>query len=254
MSTRELIGRWVAHNRQVFTPGTCKLYSRVIWRFAQFLPADARNINVEHIDKYVAHLLEKEHLSRRSVNSQITAIKSFFRWLHETYEIPNEAAKFKVLKCNPPKRRFISPEEYEKILGVCQDGESKIIKLLYHTGLRAAELQNLQVANIHGRSIRFAGKGRKERCVPLSKTAYQCICENGKPNIDFLESYRKRNAVYALCKKLSRKAGVPVAGPHSYRRFFGNQLRQKGVDIFVISRLYGHSDIATTQMYLDCSG
>lgn len=255
MSTRELIRRWCARNRQVFTPGTCCLYSRVLWRFAKFLPADINNINVEHIDKYVAHLLDKEHLSRRSVNSQITAIKSFFRWLHETYEIPNEAAKSKLLKCNPPKRRFINPEEYEKILGVCQDGESQVIKLLFHTGLRVAELQSLRESNIHGRSIRFTGKGRKERTVPLNETAYKCLCENGKPHLNFLENYRNRNAIYALCKRLSKRARLnSVAGPHSYRRFFGNSLRDKGVDIYTIMKLYGHSNIKTTEMYLEQNG
>jgi len=250
MSIRTLIRRWVARNRQVFSPGTCKVYSGAIWRFADFIPTDIRNLQVEHIERYVAHLLEKEGLKRRSVNSHIGVIKSFCKWCSETFEIQNEAVKIKVLKYDPPKRRFINEEEYQKVLAVCSDGEGRVIKLLYHTGLRAAELQSLQLSNIHDRSIRFSGKGRKERTVPLNQTAYDCIYQNGKPNIKFLESYRSRNKLYALCRRLSIRAGIPVAGPHAYRRVFGNQLRNKGVDIYKISKLYGHAEIKTTELYL----
>lgn len=253
MSTHQLVRRWVARNRQCYAQGTCVLYTRVIWRLAEFLPENIKNTTAEHLERYIAHCLDKEKLSRRTVHNHIGVIKSFFRWASENCDIDNPAAKIKLLKYNPPHRRFISPEEYEKVLAVCSDGESKIIKLLYHTGLRAAELQSLQLSNIHGRSIRFCGKGRKERVVPLSKTAYNCLHENGKPSIDFLESYRYRNAIYALCARLSKRARLnSVAGPHSYRRFFGNSLRQKGVDIYTISKLYGHASVQQTEQYLLC--
>ena len=196
-------------------------------------------------------MLEKEGLKRRSVNSHIGVIKSFCKWCSETFEIPNEAVKIKVLKYDPPKRRFINEEEYQKVLAVCSDGEGRVIKLLYHTGLRAAELQSLQLSNIHDRFIRFSGKGRKERTVPLNQTAYDCIYQNGKPNIKFLESYRERNKIYALCLRLSKRACLnSVANPHSFRRFFGNQLRDRGVDMYTIMKLYGHRNIKTPELYL----
>ena len=251
MSTITLIRRWVARNRQIYSPGTCTLYTRVIWRSARFAPENIKNLTPEHIERYIAHCLDKDKLSRRTVHNHIGVLKSFCRWASENYDIDNPTVKVKLLKYDPPKRRFITPEEYEKVLAVCSDSESRIIKLLYHTGLRAAELQNIQLSNIHGKSIRFTGKGRKERTVPLNKTAYNCLHENGKPTIDFLESFRNRNAIYALCSRLSKRAHLnSVATPHSYRRFFGNSLRAKGVDIFVISRLYGHASVQQTEQYL----
>jgi len=252
MSTHQLIRRWVARNRQIYSPGTCTLYSRVIWRLVDFIPENIKNTTVEHLERYVAHCLDKEKLSRRTVCNHIGIIKSFFRWASENYDIENLASKIKLLKYDPPKRRFISPEEYEKVLAVCSDGESRIIKLLYHTGLRASELQGLQLSNIHGKSIRFTGKGRKERTVPLNETAYNCLYIDDKPHIDFLKSFRYRNALYALCARLSKRARLnSVASPHSYRRFFGTQLRAKGVDILTISQLYGHKNLDTTLLYLE---
>lgn len=255
MSTHQLIRRWVARNRQIYSPGTCTLYSRVIWRAAQFAPEYIKNLTPEHLERYIAHCLDKDKLSRRTVHTHIGVLKSFCRWASENYALDNPASKIKLLKYDPPKRRFISPEEYEKVLAVCSDGESRIIKLLYHTGLRASELQGLQLSNIHGKLIRFIGKGRKERTVPLSKTAYDCLYIDGKPSIDFLESYRYRNAIYALCARLSKRAGLnSIATPHSFRRFFGKEMWKNKVDIYTISQIYGHSDIKTTEIYLQITG
>lgn len=252
MSTITLVRGWIAKNRLTFTPSTCTTYTGVIWRFADFAPENIENLTAEHIERYIAYALKK--LSRRTVDNHIGVIKSFCRWCSENYDIDNPAAKVKQLKYNPPKRRFITPEEYESVLVVCSETESRIIKLLYHTGLRASELQSLQISNIHGRTIRFAGKGRKERIVPLSKTAFDCIYKNGKPNMNFLESYRYRNALYHLCVRLSKRAGLDsVATPHSYRRFFGNSLIKKGVSIYFVSKMYGHATVQQTEQYLSCS-
>lgn len=251
---RELIKRWIATNRQNFTSGTCQVYKGLIRRFADFIPKDIRNLKAKHIERYIAYLLDSG-IKRRSVNTHIGVIKSFCKWVSETCDIPNEAEKIKILKPDPPKRRFISSEEYEKVLTVCSDDESKVIKLLAHTGLRAAELQSLQESNLRDRKIRVVGKGRKERTVPLNETAYNCIYQNGNPDLKFLESYRRRNALYYLCVCLSKRAGLDsVAGPHSYRRFFGTSLLSKGVGIYPIKQLYGHSDIKTTEIYLLCTG
>lgn len=254
MSTVEAIRRWCAKNRLIFSPGTCTTYSGVIWRFADFAPENIKNLTAEHIEKFIAHSLDKENLSRRTVDNRIGVIKSFCRWCSENYDLNNPAAKVKQLKYDPPKRRFITPEEYEKVLAVCSNGESRIIKLLYHCGLRSSELQNLQTSNIHGRAIRFTGKGRKERTVPLNDTAYNCIYIGGKPNLNFLKSYRYRNALYHLCNRLSKRARLnSVASPHSYRRFFGNSLIKEGVSIYYISKIYGHASVQQTEEYLSCS-
>lgn len=251
MSIDSLIRRWCARNRQVFAPGTNTVYTRVIWRAARFAPEYINNLTTEHLERYIAHCLDKEKLSRRTVHNHIAVLKSFCRWVSENYGLDNVAAKVKIIKFDPPHRRFISLKEYKKVLAVCSDDESKIVKMLYHTGLRASELQNLQLSNIHGRSIRFCGKGRKERTVPLNDTAYNCLHDkDGKPTINFLENFRTRNALYNICKRVSIRAGIPIASPHAYRRFFGNQLRTNKVDIYTISRLYGHKTVAQTEQYL----
>lgn len=250
MSTIALVRRWVLHNRQTLTPRTHAHYTMVVWRFAECVPKNIKDLTVEHIERYLDSILK--NYTRRTANAHLTAVKSFCRWAAENYDTGNPAAKIKMLKEDPPKRRHLSPEEYEKILNVCQDGEANIIRFLANTGLRASELQSLNPNNFSYdlKTIRFAGKGRKQRVAVLNETARSCAIKSGKPHLNFLKSYRKRNALFALCKRLSRKAGVPVAGPHSYRRFFATSLLNADVPIYKISKLLGHSDIRTTERYL----
>lgn len=252
MSTYQLIRGWGEHNRRVLTERTCLCYGMAIWRFADSAPKNIKDLTPEHIERYLDSVLKT--CIRRTVNNHLTAIKSFCRWASENYGLDNPASKVKFLKADPPKRRFITPEEYEKVFSICQEREAKIIQFLANTGLRAGELQELQINNISYdlKTLRFTGKNRKERTVPLNEAARNCILMDGKLTMNFLKSFRKRNALYALCKKLSIKAGIPIAGPHSLRRFFGNSLIKKGIGIYYISKLYGHASVKQTEQYLSC--
>lgn len=240
-----LISNWLRYIELRLTPRTIGHYKMVIWRFAKFIPDDLGNLTVEHIERY----LQSIKGINRTRNAHLTAIKSFGNYL-KAHGLKNPAAEIKMLREDPPKQRWLTVEDIDKILSVCNDAERKIILLLCHTGLRASELQGLYPNNFSNGSIRLTGKGRKMRVIPLNATA-KSVCND---NINFLKSYRKRNALYAMCKRLSIKAGVPTAGPHSFRRFFATSLIQKGVSIYHISKLLGHADVRTTEIYLSCSG
>lgn len=239
-----IISRWLSYIKLRLTPRTVGHYRMVIWRFAKFLPDNLKYLAGENIENY----LQSIKGINRTRNAHLTVIKAFNNYL-ESFGLPNPAAKIKMLREDPPKVRWLKPDEVNRILAVCNEDEKKIILLLCHTGLRASELQSLQPNNLNGGSFRFTGKGRKMRIVPLNATAKSCVT-----NLKFLESYRKRNALYAMTKRLSVKAGIPVAGPHSFRRFFATSLVRKGVSIYHISKLLGHADVRTTEIYLSCSG
>jgi site-specific recombinase XerD len=242
----KLISNWLSYIELRLTPRTVCHYKMVIWRFAKFMPDDLSNLTVEHIERY----LQSIEGINRTRNAHLTAIKSFGNYL-DAHGMRNPAEKIKMLKEDPPKQRWLSVKDVEKILAACNGAEKKIILLFCHTGLRASELQGLNPNNINNGSIRLTGKGRKMRVIPLSATA-KSVCND---NLNFLKSYRKRNALYAMCKRLSVKAGVqPVAGPHSFRRFFATSLINKGISIYHVSKLLGHADVRTTEIYLSCSG
>ena len=254
MQLSEAVICWLRYVQR-FTPRTQLHYRFVILRFLDYAPEFAENLTLEHIERYIDSI---KH-SNRTKNAHLTAIRSFTRYLSEHQDIPNPCLKIKMLREDPPKRRYLSPEEVEKILSVCKkDGEKKVIQFLICTGLRVSELQALQPNNVSYdlKSIRFTGKGRKERVVPLNETAKAIISNNGKPTMNFLKSFRKRNSLFALTKRLSCRAAVPQFSPHALRRFFATQLLRKGVKggIYTVSQLLSHADVRTTQRYIGFTG
>ena len=121
------------------------------------------------------------------------------------------------------------------------------------TGLRRAELANLLVRHVDlnaSRLIVVAGKGRKDRVIPL--------CEPLRRDLEKLTHDKRPNeSVFGLnsrslgmkIKEWADKAGVPIH-THSFRHYFATTLVEKGANIRVVQELLGHSSLNTTQVYL----
>lgn len=250
----DAITGWHSYIRR-YKPRTQIHYKMVIGRFAKFAPVHAADLKAVHIEHYIEHVLEK--YINRTANAHLTALKSFCRWLAENYEVPNPCLKIKMLDEDPPQVRVLDDQEYQKILTVCKPKERDVIIFLAHTGLRSSEFQQLTWSDIsHDRHfIKLVGKGRRLRLVPLNKTC-QSILNNvsRKPNstnLNLIKSYKKRNNLYCLCKKLARHAGIPRFGPHALRHYFATALYKKGIPVQFISACLGHADTRTTeQIYI----
>lgn len=144
-----------------------------------------------------------------------------------------------------------------------------INKLFLYSGLRISELVNLNLDDINyeDQSIKFFGKGNKERYVPLHQEALTAIKDYlpdrnkiTPKNQDarqalFLSNQRRRisvRTIQKMVKKYAKKAGVRNASkitPHKLRHTFASLLYQKTKDLRVLQDLLGHSDISTTQIY-----
>ena len=241
---------WLSYNRR-YKPRTQIHYRMVIGQFAKFAPIYAADIKPEHIESYLEHVLEK--YINRTANAHLTALKSFSRWLTEHYDLPNPCLKIKMLDEDPPKVRVLNDQEYQKVLAVCKLKERDVILFLAHTGLRSSEFQHFTWDNIsHDRRfIKLIGKGRRLRLIPLNKTCQTILSKvSRKPNsttMNLVKSYKKRNSLYCLCKKLARHAGIPRFGPHALRHYFSTALYKKGVPVQFISACLGHADTRTTE-------
>ena len=120
-----------------------------------------------------------------------------------------------------------------------------------HTGARRAELllPNFTWENVdfEGRVIRLRGKFDKERLVPLDKKAFDILHKRKFQQkleypFDFDYDY-----MYKKIKKYITDAGIPEGTLHGLRRTFGSKLVQSGVDIYVVSKLLGHSSVKVTE-------
>tara|TARA_X000000368_G_scaffold128707_1_gene101188 strand:- start:2146 stop:3045 length:900 start_codon:yes stop_codon:yes gene_type:complete len=224
------------------------------------------------INMFLAEKIKKGNLSS-SINRSLSSIKSFFNWL--TYN--------SIIKINPseliesPKigRKLpinISEEDVEKIL--CAPDLSSpygirdkaMLELLYATGLRISELINLKFNEIDFKRgiVKIAGKGGKERIVPVGETALSWLT-------DYIDNIRQdlvaeNENVYLFLsnrgKQLSRKSCWSIINnyskisldsktisPHSLRHAFATHLLNHGADLRSVQMLLGHSSLSTTQIY-----
>ena len=255
--THQSISAWLRYSQPRRTPRTYSHYAMVIDRFKPYAPLDMADLTVEHIERYLTKLLTANSRNPgRMANAHLTAIKSFCRWSAERYEVPNPAAKIKMLPEKPPRQRVLTPTEYASVLRICRGLESDAITLLGHTGLRASEFRSLTWANVADdlRSLSITGKGRKHRLIPLNQTCQTCLRKYERSHsttMDFVKSYHARDALYKLCKRLAKRAEINRFGPHAIRHYFATELLRRGVPIAKVSKILGHASIRTTeQIYI----
>ena len=144
--------------------------------------------------------------------------------------------------------------------------DKAMLELLYATGLRASELASLQIGdlNVDIGYLRCFGKGRKERVIPVGKTAIAAAVEylrKLRPALhkpfsgDYLLLSRTgrplgRIEIWRLIKKYAARAKMPKnLTVHTLRHCFATHLLAGGADLRSVQEMLGHVDIATTQIY-----
>jgi len=144
-----------------------------------------------------------------------------------------------------------------------------LLLVAIQTGLRASELVNLSIGQIAGGKhpyLRCTGKGRKERCTPLTRQTMDVLrtwlkVRGGALDDPVFPSSRRGVLSLDALGKIVDKHTATAAGtcpslhekrvtPHVLRHTAAMQLRQAGVDLSVMALWLGHESIETTQIYL----
>jgi len=238
------------------------------------------DIDAPLVAAFLDELEVKRGITARTRNLRLTAIHSFFRYVD--FEAPAHAAQTQRVLAIPAKRftralvPFLSRPEVDALLAAPDlrtwsgRRDHALILLAVQTGLRLSELTGLVPDDLQlgaGAHVRVIGKGRKERCTPLSKTtravltawtreppklAGQPVFPNSRGGrlsahgVQYLLA-KHVAAAAATCQSLTRKR----VSPHVLRHTTAMDLLQEGVDRSVIALWLGHESIETTQMYLD---
>jgi len=137
---------------------------------------------------FLNHLQKERGNSPRSSNLRLAAIRSFFRYA--ALQEPGRTALIQRVLAIPSKRfdrrqvAFLTPPEIEAILAAPDMStwsgrrDHALLLLAVQTGLRVSELTRLRCEDIRlgaGAHVRCHGKGRKERCTPLTKQAARVL-------------------------------------------------------------------------------
>ncbi|WP_439881696.1 site-specific tyrosine recombinase XerD [Pontibacter sp. MBLB2868] len=142
-----------------------------------------------------------------------------------------------------------------------------MLETLYSSGLRVTELLDLRLSNLYEDMgfLKVAGKGDKERLVPIGRDALKHIklyregvrchlkIKKGHEDIIFLNrrgAQMTRVMVFTIIKDLTAKAGIQkTVSPHTFRHSFATHLIEGGADLRAVQEMLGHESITTTEIY-----
>ncbi|MBI4162287.1 MAG: tyrosine-type recombinase/integrase [Candidatus Aenigmarchaeota archaeon] len=237
-----------------FSKKTVKSYLFSVKNFLEY--SKGRTLDENTLKDYVALLLKRHNPSTVSLN--LSAIKFFFEFvLKNRVDIPNP-------KKNKAIPDVLTTGEVKRLIDSTDNIKHKLIlKLLYGCGLRVSEVINLKKDdfNFDERLMHIRlSKGRKDRFVRIPDSiADELKNYSGLNNSDiFFLSARGGMLTTATIQKIvkvsAKKAGIKKnVHPHTLRHSFATHLLEQGIDLKIIQKLLGHSDIKTTQIYLSVS-
>lgn len=260
---------------------------RLLLRFAQTrLRKPPSDFAVDEIDAslvaaFLDHLEKDRGNSTRTRNARLAAIRSFFRFV--ALQEPACSATCQRILALPAKRAahtlvtFLTTAEIDALLAAPDRStwlgrrDHAMLLLCIQTGLRVSEFVGLRCQDVvltPDAHVRCRGKGRKERCTPLTRDVarvlHAWLAERaGRPDDPVFPSRRgtalSRDAVERLVTKHAEHAGstrcrslrAKRVTPHVLRHTTAVTLLQAGCDRSVIALWLGHEAIETTQIYLD---
>jgi len=229
-------------------------------------------VSVERIDyltlrKYLAEIKAKNYKPRTTAR-KLSAIRSFFHFLHREGHIKsNPAILMQTPKLDKLLPHFLTEKEMTDFIESppldkpAGRRDRAILETLYSTGIRVSELVGLDVDGVDliGNVVKVAGKGKKERLVPIGNKAIEAIR-------DYLKSRKYKNSALFLNqngKRLTAKSVCDIThkyikltglnrhiSPHVLRHSFATHLLNHGADLRSVQELLGHVNLSTTQIYM----
>jgi integrase/recombinase XerD len=184
----------------------------------------------------------------------------------------------------PPRRlpKAITLPEVERLLAASGPGpddpsadprmlrDRALLEFLYGTGARISEATGLDVDELHLDAdpvVRLAGKGGKQRVVPVGSYAVRALqaylvrarpalaAGTGRVSVApavFLNARGgrlTRQGAWGVLHAAAERARLPEVSPHTLRHSFATHMLDGGADIRVVQELLGHASVATTQVY-----
>ena len=217
--------------------------------------------------------MKSDRISNASINRKISALKSFYKFLIRKGIVDKSPmAKVQTLKKSKRLPAFVPKAKMdyliESAVGEADFSDMRddlIVELLYITGIRRSELQNLKRQDIdrHRSEIKVIGKGNKERRCPISSSfilkmdKYLVVLfeEFGGLEHDFLFVTNKGKKIYPklifniVTKRLKAINACEKTSPHVLRHTFATHLSTNGAELNAVKELLGHASLAATQVY-----
>lgn len=292
MEQRNHIDAFLTHleKERDVSPNTLTAYSRDLGEFMTYLSHyyGEKSWTWQGIDRLTIRgflgYLTRRNLSKRSIARALSAVRSFFRYMHREEEVEANPAR----SVGTPKADKHLPAymDLNQIGILFQAAETRaqggrftdvrnlaMLELFYSTGMRLGELHGISRPDLDllSQQVKVKGKGRKERIIPIGDRAtlalrnYEAKRDELQRNLGgkvdrsafFLTNTGKRlgrsgiqAAITGLLDLVDEEAGLST---HSLRHTFATHLLDAGADLRAVQELLGHASVSTTQIYTHTS-
>ena len=253
--------------RRNYSQTTVKGYLKIVEAFANHFHRRPDQLGPEHIRAYQVYMFEERKLNARTVAQHTAALRFFFcktlRRVYSVEEVPYPKA---------PRRlpKVLTREEAIRLIDSAGNLYHRaLLMTAYSTGMRRAEVCNLKVEDIDSNRMLIhvrAGKGRRDRDVPLSPKLLETLREYwrwmqpktylfpGTVNGSRADKPVTAKMLWEACREAAQRAGITKhVAPHLLRHSFATHLVEGGADLPTVQTLLGHADLKPTSIYLHLS-
>ena len=262
-------------NDKKLSDNTLQSYRRDILQFEKFL--DANDINFskateENMEDYLKEL-QKEGKKTSTASRSLATIRSFYQYLLRTKKVKEDpTVSIQSPKIEKRVPSVLTSEEVELLLDQPKDVDLKgtrdkaMLEFAYATGMKVTEIIDLNIDDVNfDENTVLCSNGKKARIIPLGTLAEKALkeyVEDARPIMVKDETNKAlfvnvngdrltRQGFWKIVKYYKEQAHITKdITPHVLRHSFATHLLQNGADLKAIQMMLGHSDISSTQVYM----
>ena len=271
-------GSYLSNEKQL-SANTLESYNRDIRQYAQYLEENQitvlSNTNKTTIITYMIYL-QKLGKATSTISRNLASIRSFYQYLllNKVVDV-DPTMNLESPKTEKKLPSILSLKEIDTLLNQPEEDSPKgvrdkaMLELLYATGIRVTELISLNISdvNINMGYIRCSGSN-KERTIPIGSIALKALKDYIDSHQELFSTAKEdsplfmnvqgkrltRQGFWKIIKSYTKKANIhKKITPHTLRHSFATHLIQNGADLKSVQEMLGHSDISTTQVYMNLS-
>ena len=254
---------------------TLQSYRRDIEQYEKYVSENKINYlkaTQETIIDYMDYLRE-ENKKESTISRSLASIRSFYQYLIRTKKIKKDpTSKIESPKINKRVPNILTSKEVELLLDQPKDVDLKgtrdkaMLEFAYATGMRVTEMISLNIDDVKLDEGYVVCKGRnKSRNIPLGSMSLKALkeyMEDSRPYlirdeeepalfVNISGTRLTRQGFWKIVKYYKEQAHIEKdITPHVLRHSFATHLLQNGAELKAIQTMLGHSDISSTQVYM----
>lgn len=253
------------------TDRTIEHYTKELQRALPRLSKPLKETTVDDIRWFIADKEFNGNCSRVTCSNTLRVLSSLFQFLsNEGYIQGNPVMKFGAYKVPKQEKDAFTEYEIESMRETIKKPKNKaIFEILLSTGCRVSELCQIKQSEISGNEILVHGKGQKDRTVRMNAKAMKALenymnskCQDSRASVWLFpkkeyshkclcpSEHMDKGTVETTIREMGRALNIE-AYPHKFRRTCATFALRRGMDLMYVSKMLGHDNVQTTQIYLD---